>query len=655
MDMKELSSRRIVPQKEDESVTKMRAGKYMVPVRITYEQNGNSKRICFAFRYNLDLMEEIKAMHGARWLGYDETNPRKIWSVLDNQRNRFQIDYLCGKNPYAPYDAPLIEINDFVRPLMNHQKMMTCSGLTRHYAIFAAEPGVGKTLAAIEIMERVDPGYEEIIWVGSRSSLSGVSLEFRKWNSRIRPPLYTYDGLKKYVETAKKAPRMIVFDECHLLKTPTSQRSKAAQHVADAVRDEWGEDGYVIGLTGTPSPKSPLDWYNLCEIVRPGFLREGNINKFRDRLALVKSKENLITGGMYPSIITWFDDERKCAICGEYPDSEGHTDVCAIHSWTASKNEIGLLYKRLKGLVVVQFKKDVLSELPDKIYRTVECKPTKAILRSAELITASSPKAIIALTLLRGLSDGFKYEQTEVGKQTCPLCKGSKTVDASIAPPDPSIFNDEIDFESFIGIAEGDAVGVIDCPCCGGEGEVAKYSRTTTQFPSPKEDALIELLDEYEDVGRTVIYGGFTGTIERIISIVTKQGWQYVKFDGKGLKTSLGVGLKFIDCLEIFQSDDPRKIVFIGQPSAAGEGLTLTKSPVIIYYSNDFNGKSRMQSEERCHRPGMDLNRGCTIVDLVHLPTDQLIINNLRQKKRLQNMSMGELNESLKEEGEREI
>jgi hypothetical protein len=41
----------------------------------------------------------------------------------------------------------------------------------------------------------------------------------------------------------------------------------------------------------------------------------------------------------------------------------------------------------------------------------------------------------------------------------------------------------------------------------------------------------------------------------------------------------------------------------------------------------------------------MDKNRGAKIIDLVCLPTDQLVIDNLKKKKKLQNMTMGELND----------
>jgi hypothetical protein len=80
----------------------------------------------------------------------------------------------------------------------------------------------------------------------------------------------------------------------------------------------------------------------------------------------------------------------------------------------------------------------------------------------------------------------------------------------------------------------------------------------------------------------------------------------------------------------------------VGQPGAAGMGLTLTASPSIVYWSNDFNAESRIQSEDRIHRPGMDLNRGATIYDLVHLPTDLHILSNLKKKRDLQALTMGD-------------
>lgn len=61
-----------------------------------------------------------------------------------------------------------------------------------------------------------------------------------------------------------------------------------------------------------------------------------------------------------------------------------------------------------------------------------------------------------------------------------------------------------------------------------------------------------------------------------------------------------------------------------------------------LYYSNDFNGEARAQSEDRGHRPGMDMNKGFTIIDIFHLPSDEKVYQNLKQKRKLELMTLGE-------------
>src|SRR3954468_15533323 len=73
------------------------------------------------------LKDEIKSMKGSRWHGFEDP-PRKIWSVEDCPRNRFQLNYLMGKNPYEWFDRDLKEFK-YTRPLMPHQCDLTNNGL----------------------------------------------------------------------------------------------------------------------------------------------------------------------------------------------------------------------------------------------------------------------------------------------------------------------------------------------------------------------------------------------------------------------------------------------------------------------------------------------------------------------------------------------
>lgn len=597
----------------------LKAGKRMVPVILTKE----GSRIFFKFGFNKPLMAEIKDMQGSKYHGYDEDNPRKIWSIPETQRNLFQLKYLAHpgaddpENPYARFDRPYVEFTP-KRSLYNHQIDLSRHGLTVNYGIWSAEMGVGKTLAAIEVAEKVLP--QDFLWVGPKSALTAVKLEFKKWKSFLTPSFVTYEGLKKMVTdwpAGKKSPQVIIFDEASRLKNWSAQRTQAAAHLANAVRAEWGDQGYVILMSGSPAPKSPADWWSLCEIACPGFLKEGTVDKFKRRLAIIESKELFQGGGSYAHLVAWRDDERRCNICGLMVDDVTHSeqvDAFAVtatnHVFTPSVNEVARLYKRMVGLVNVKFKKDCI-QLPDKIYRIIHCKPTRSILNAAKAIQITGSSSIERLTLLRELSDGFQYKEEITGRQPCPQC-------------------DSLGY-----------VNEIACDRCNATGSINTVVRTPVQIPCPKEDALNDLLDEHDEIGRIVVYGGFTGSVDRICSVVQKAGWKFIRVDGRGWFSDLPTQ-DAEELLEIFQSRQTtfERVAFVGQPGAAGMGLTLTASPTIVYYSNDFNAESRIQSEDRIHRLG---SKGATIIDLFHLPSDELVYNNLKQKRRLQDISMGQL------------
>jgi hypothetical protein len=607
--------------------TKFRVGRFLIPVTLTYE----GKRIFVEFPFNKGLIAEIKAMQGSKWHGYDP-KPRKIWSIADTPRNHFQISFLKGEDPYARYDKPIVK-NMYSRPLYDHQKVAVDFMLTRQYCELAADCGLGKTLDAIETAERVQPC---LAWyVAPKSAIYGVQREMRIWGCKINFEFMTYPGLVKRINAwteTTSVPQFVVIDEASRIKNATAQRSQAAAILADYVRGEWGDSGYVILMSGTPAPRVPTDWHHQAEVACPGFLKEGTPAKLKQTLAITEKMDNAY-GGQFYQIISWRDDVRKCNICGEFADHENHT-LNALHAlgneddwhkFEPSVNEVSRLSKRLDGLVLVQSKEFCL-DLPDKIYRQVELEPSRQMLQVAQTIVNAASTTIAALTSLRTLSDGFQYTKVHDGFETCPVCSGSKRALNPLYVADPE---------------NQDQTTI--CDGCGGHGHRKKYRRETLEIECPKEPALRDLLDEYSDVGRVVVYGGFQGSIDRIIKICEACKWDWIRADGRGWSSNIKG-----DHLTNFQDktvEIPR-MAFIGQPGAAGMGLTLTASPVIIYYSNDFNAESRMQSEERTHRPGMDLNRGCTIIDLLHLPPDYLVLKNLQEKRNLQALTLGQIKES---------
>ena len=617
----------------------MTAGKFRIPVVLKPEKG----RIFISFPYNKILLGEIKIMQGAKWHGFEKPS-KKEWSILNTARNRFQLDHLCGFDPYATYDADLLDVQPNRDVLYEHQIEMFQHAITRRQCIFACEMRTGKTLVAIEVMEYFD--FTDWVWVGPKGAFPEIKLQFEDWGAKITPQFMTYDRLRKEVADGTiHIPKGIVFDECTKIKNYSAMRSQAASIVCEEMRKNDPECP-IIEMSGAPSPKNPVDWWHQCEIACPGFIREGDSNKFKKRLALIKEKES-IAGGTYPELVTWLDDEKKCNVCGKLSSehySEGFNPE--DHSFEPSVDEVSYLYKRMKGLVLVKFRNDCL-DLPETQYREIVVQPTPSVKRAVDLLIRTGNSAISTLMLTRELSDGFQYVDEKDGVEECNHCNGAKV---SIEWFDPENPEDAVSEEA---LSTGRCEQREEtCTKCRGSGETPKIKRVAKEVPCPKDQVLEDLLEEHEPIGRFVVYAGFRASIDRCVAIAIKNKWDVIRVDGRGWCYFSPLDGKEVpvsdkEMLKRFQNKHPNKIIFIGQPGAAGMGLTLTASPSIFFFSNTFNGEDRIQASARILGIGMDKVRGGTVIDVIHLDTDRLVLKNLQKKIDMNNLTMGKLRDAV--------
>jgi len=593
--------------------------------------------------------DAIKAMRGAKYHGYDDVNPRRMWSVEDCHRNRLAMRFLAGENIYEHFDQSLQHFN-YTRPLMSHQRDMTDAGLTYHYQIWGAEMGLGKTLSAQEVIERSQGG--EWWWAGPKTSLPNIQREFRKWNfpfDQFNVEFMTYERLVRRMDDFTPGdliPIGFIGDESSKLKNWSAQRTQAAAKLADLIRKEHGTNGFVILMTGTPSPKTPVDWWAQAEIVWPGFLAEGSDKAFRRRLSFMKL-HHFDTGVAVNKVEGWRDDELKCHECGHYADHPDHDETTCealedFHKYKSSTNEVALLPQRMKGLVVIKHKKNCL-DLPDKRYRRIYCKPSPSTLRVAKALMTAAPNAITGVTLLRELSDGFQYREKQDGTIHCTHCTEGKITEWS-DPSNPDRMYKAIDLVN-PEIVERLQEVQLECPTCKGTQQMPRYIRTTREVPCPKDQALKMLLEENAEHGRVVIFGGFTGTIDRCVRLCHEEGWHVVRCDGRGFQVTTHEGkvITGIEPLDYWANFSNPRVAFVAHPESGGMSLTLVEARMAVYFSNTYKPEYRVQSEDRLHRIGTDLNLGVLIVDLIHLPTDERVLEVLRANRRLELMSMGEV------------
>ena len=154
-------------------------------------------------------------------------------------------------------------------------------------------------------------------------------------------------------------------------------------------------------------------------------------------------------------------------------------------------------------------------------------------------------------------------------------------------------------------------------------------------FPSLRPNAITDILEEHD--GKALIWSRFRHDIQTITDALNKEFGEgsaaaYYGDTSDNLRQSI---------IDRFQDPSSNLRFFVGNPATAGYGLTLTEANLVVYYANDFNLETRMQSEDRAHRIGQRSN--VTYIDLITEGTiDEKIVRSLQAKIELGAKVLGE-------------
>ena len=148
--------------------------------------------------------------------------------------------------------------------LFPHQQEAKLFLLSRRRAILADQPRVGKTLptaaAALENLPAliVCPAIAKTVWEAAFAKLApNVSLHVvngKREASEVNSAditIINYDVLQ-YAQTDLDRYNTLVLDECHRIKNPKAQRTKAAMLAMKKI-------SFVYALSGTPIPNRPIE------------------------------------------------------------------------------------------------------------------------------------------------------------------------------------------------------------------------------------------------------------------------------------------------------------------------------------------------------------------------------------------------------------
>jgi hypothetical protein len=492
-----------------------------------------------------------------------------------------------GKDPLPNLSKPPQNFHHLsTLSLWKHQQAIVDHILTKGQAFIAAEMRTGKTratLSAIDIFYRhlhTDDNNPECLWICPKSAKRAIELEFKKVfkDTPIAFKFYlmTYEEATPILNNPR-LPRVVILDEAHRVKSTTSQRGKQATEIYSVLESVYGSDFLLVGLSGTPSPHSPVDWYNICSVFAPSILPFGREKDFELSLAL-ETEELTIPN----------------------PKTGENMTLTKVKSYDPVKTDA--LRQVLSKFVLTIWKKDVLT-VPDPIDLYIRHKIPASLNKAIKFVKSTTLTTIGVINALRQLADGFQYNNT------------------------PNI-------------------------------ETGTYDRLTSFFKSPKMDTLREQLSEADAPFRPVIFGAFQATVDQITTLCVELGYTVLKADGRGwslrsatLNTSneeqvLSV-LREFD--QSYLNEHPKavadKLCIVGNPATVCTGLELSASEAFIYFSHTDNGEAEFQSRERAL--SANIKHQLKIYHYIQLPTDEIIIERLATKKKLQSITMGEIITSL--------
>jgi len=303
------------------------------------------------FPYNPDDVFTVKRITGRRFNSTEKywTVPLNPESVETLEKGGWSIDpritkFLERATIVLDDLSTDVDIPGLRMPLFEFQKLGVSFLEHRNgRALIGDEMGLGKTAQALAYLQ-LHPEIKRTIIVVPASLKLNWKKEISMWMDGTRSVqilkgqtpynllgdilIINYDILNFWVEALiNYEPQVLIADECHYVKNNSAKRTKAMKKLAKHTER-------FIGLSGTPIVNRPVEFFNAIK---------------------------MIDGTMFPNF--WDYVHKYCAARhnGYGWDFSGSSNTQQLHELLTST------------IMIRRKKRDVLKDLPDKIYSFVPC------------------------------------------------------------------------------------------------------------------------------------------------------------------------------------------------------------------------------------------------------------------------------------------
>ena len=414
--------------------------------------------------------------------------------------------------------------------------------------ILADEMGLGKSLQTLCFIRRIldSDKSAKVLIVTPTSLCYNWEKEIEKFTPEVNYHIFTetrnkrrelieegnnniyitsYGLLREDIEYYEKINfSVFIIDEAQNIKNPTTGITKSVKNVKAKTR---------IALTGTPIENSLSELWSIFDFIMPGFF--GSMKEFNDKYGIREIESD--------------DDKHK----------------------------LNDLNRQISPFILRRKKKDVVSDLPDKIENNIYIDLTD---NQKELYAALVEKTRQEMDELIG-SEGFsksRFKVLELLTRLRQMCI------------DPSIIYDNYK---------------------GG---------------SAKIDESIKVIKEVIDNDHKILlFSSFRTALNIVEKRLKKENISYYLIDGSVSSK------KRMELVEKFNNDDTK--IFLIMLKAGGTGLNLTGADVVIHLDLWWNPQVENQATDRAHRIGQ--KNTVEVIKLITKGTIEEKILELQQKKKV--------------------
>jgi len=471
-----------------------------------------------------------------------------------------------------------IPVKDKSLQYKNYQKEFVKFALNKKYMLLADEMGLGKTIQAIALINYlnlnkiliVTPTFLKLNWLN----------ELKTWlvNRALQIQILDNKNIKKFTEFQNKGVYIInyelsekifekfynddkfsnykfdiiVYDESHYIKNINAKRTYYSL--------KFNSDRYLF-MTGTPILNNLLDIVPLLlKMLYPSIYTQ-DYNNYIKQARLFQQ----------------YVLEKYCY----YVETNYGVKVLGTKNIDEAK-------KILKPFMLRRLKKDVLTELPEKI---------------REIIYLQSDKIKDLLKLEKTMYNNL-YQSLDNDQNNMEINDIIDTISSEYN----NINKVHFDLKTKIKIIQDRLYEIINDKNKFNNKDIVNMS---TFMLLRHLIGLYKIEDSYDfilntidnlDNNRLIIFTYFNDTAEYLVEKLHKHNIKTLLVTGK-LKPE-----QRFEAVNIFQSNDNNLLVFIGTIKACGVGLNLTKANNLIFVETSLVPAELLQAEDRLHRIGQKNN-----------------------------------------------